>query len=159
MRDVSMFGRRHTYSKTISPSAKRVGGISSIAPGEGRTTHASIPKPWHAISIDAKPLSCVWHRTGEKSDSCLQRRLRYRWRVAQRVLAARTYKHHEYRRSKARRKDGAGMSSNAARPRWRAPPKNVQIDLPTQPLKRKYCGRSGAETELCLFRLERSRDR
>jgi hypothetical protein len=110
-----MFRRQHTHAMPISASAKRIEGQSRIATSNHSARPASIPKKWHAISVDAKALSCMMAQDLRKKrflskeapalplEGCTKR---------SNCLC--TYKHHDDRRSKSRRDSEAGISSNAS---------------------------------------------
>jgi hypothetical protein len=107
-----MFRRQHTHSMPISSSMKRVIGQS----GADSARPASIPKKWHAISIDSKALSCVMAQDLRKKrflskeapalplEGCTKR-----------ASCPCTYKHHDDRRSKERRDSEARISSSTSK--------------------------------------------
>ena len=111
-----MFRRQQTRSVPISERVKRLEDTSPAPASRGHAKPKSISKQWHAISIDAKPLSCALAQDFRK------RRFLSREAPALPLVGCTkgascpcTYKHHEDRRSKPRRKDGAALSSNATR--------------------------------------------
>jgi hypothetical protein len=101
----------------ISSSVKRVVGPALLVASNSKNTKpAAIPKHWHAVSVDAKPLSCVVAHDARKK--------RYLSKEAptlplegctKRGNCPCTYKHHEDRRGNQRRKEGAGISSSAGK--------------------------------------------
>jgi hypothetical protein len=82
-----------------------------------RERPASIPKKWHAISVEAKSASCPQAHelrkkrflSGEAPALPLQD-------CTKRAACPCTYKHHDDRRGKSRRSDGSGISSSAKAP-------------------------------------------
>ena len=112
----SMFRRQHTHSMPISSSVKRTIGQSRTGTSSNSARPASIPKKWHAISVDAKAVSCVAAQD--------LRRKRFLSNEApalplegctKRATCPCTYRHHDDRRSKSRRESEAGISSNASK--------------------------------------------
>jgi hypothetical protein len=111
-----MFRRQHTHAMPFSTSAKRIAGQSRIATSSHSARPAHIPKKWHAISVDAKALSCMVAQDLRKKrflskeapalplEGCTKR-----------SRCPCTYKHHDDRRSKSRRDSEAGISSNTSK--------------------------------------------
>jgi hypothetical protein len=101
----------------ISSSVKRVVGSVLVAENSGRAMPAVVPKQWHAISIDAKPLSCmVAHDARNKRFLSKEPPSLPLAGCTKRASCPCTYKHHEDRRGKPRRKGAAGISSSATKP-------------------------------------------
>jgi hypothetical protein len=106
-----MFRRQHTHSMPISSSVKRLGGESRVGEIRNTARPANIPKKWHAISVEAKALSCVTAQDLRKKrflskeapalplEGCTKR-----------ASCSCTYRHHDDRRSKARRDSEARIS-------------------------------------------------
>ena len=112
-----MFRRQHTHAMPIGSSIKRVTARSGVGTSSNSARPASIPKKWHAISIEAKPLSCV-----AAQDLRRKRFLSSEAPVlplegcAKRATCPCTYRHHDDRRSKATRRDaGSGISASASK--------------------------------------------
>jgi hypothetical protein len=120
-----MFRRQSSHSVPISSSVKRVVGQSRPGTSGSSARPANIPKKWHAISIDAKPLSCVVARDLKKKrflskeapalplEGCTKR-----------ASCPCTYRHHDDRRSQTRRDNEMGISAtgNGQRTERRASP-------------------------------------
>jgi hypothetical protein len=106
--------RPDTHSMPIGSSVKRLLAQPVATASQSGARPASIPKKWHAISVDAKTSSCaVAHDLRKKRflskeapnlplDGCTKR-----------SSCPCTYKHHDDRRNKSRRADGAVISSSA----------------------------------------------
>jgi hypothetical protein len=108
-----MLRRQPPHSMPISSSVKRLAGQPTPA-SRSSARPASIPKQWHAISIDAKASSCAAAQELRKK--------RFLSKEAPILPLANcsnpgscpcTYKHHDDRRGKSRRGDGTGMTGNA----------------------------------------------
>jgi hypothetical protein len=98
----SMFRRLHGPSTAIRSAAKRLVGPRV----------ATIPKRWHAVCVDAKPLSCA------EAHAIRKRRFLSKEAPAlplegcsNRSGCPCTYKHHEDRRGTPRRKGAASFTS------------------------------------------------
>jgi hypothetical protein len=112
-----MFRRQQTHSMPISSSVKRFMGQSATGASNSSARPASIPKKWHAISIEAKPLSCVAAQDLRKkrflSNEAPALPLAG---CTKRATCPCTYRHHDDRRSKAARRDGgSGISASASK--------------------------------------------
>src|SRR5471030_595540 len=114
-----MFRRQHNpQSTSLGSSLKRLVGQARAATTASHSTArrpATIPKKWHAISIDARPLSCTTARELRKKrflskeapalplEGCTKR-----------ASCPCRYKHHDDRRGDVRRDGEAGISSKAS---------------------------------------------
>ena len=109
-----MFRRQQTSLPTGS-GLKRIIGQSSVGTKSNGARPASIPKKWHAISIDAKALSCLPAQSLRKQrflskeaptlplEGCTKR-----------ASCPCTYRHHDDRRNKPRRDSGTSIASNSS---------------------------------------------
>jgi hypothetical protein len=111
-----MFRRQHTQAMPTSSSTKRISGQPRIGAAHNSARPASIPKKWHAISVEAKVSSCM------AAHDLRKRRFLSKEAPAlplqgctKRAVCPCTYKHHDDRRSKSRRESDAGISSNASK--------------------------------------------
>jgi hypothetical protein len=81
-----------------------------------RARPASIPKKWHAISVDARALSCmVAHDLRKKRFLSREAPALPLEGCTKRSSCPCTYKHHDDRRSKSRRDSEAGISSSTSK--------------------------------------------
>ena len=111
-----MFRRQHIHSIPIGSSVKRTIVQSRVGTSRNGARPASIPKRWHAISVNAKALSCVAAQDMRKKrflskeapalplEGCTKR-----------ASCPCTYKHHDDRRSKLRRDNEARILSNISK--------------------------------------------
>lgn len=98
----------------MRPSVKRVATASMTALHQSRARATGIPKQWHAISVEAKPLSCAAAQDLRKKRFLSQEAPALPLEGCTKgANCPCTYKHHEDRRGKGRRKEESGMPSNA----------------------------------------------
>src|SRR5580692_11109194 len=112
-----MFRRQQTHAMPIGSSVKRVTALGRVGTSTNSARPANIPKKWHAISVEAKALSCMVAQD--------LRRKRFLSKEApilplegctKRATCPCTYRHHDDRRSKATRRDGgSGISASASK--------------------------------------------
>jgi hypothetical protein len=109
-----MFRRQGTSSTPLSSGVKRNIGTAKMAGSRTSARPAHIPKKWHAISLDIKPLSCT------AAHDLRKRRFLSKDAPAlpleactKRASCPCKYRHHEDRRGKPRRGGETGISSNA----------------------------------------------
>jgi hypothetical protein len=113
-----MLRRLQVHSDAIRSRVKRLVGPRRPKPGGGIERPAFIPNHWHAVCVDAKPLSCVAAHE--------LRRKRFLSKEAPSLPLEGcsspsncpcTYKHHEDRRGKKRRKGEASFTSTQKIPK------------------------------------------
>ena|ERR1700733_5376385 len=108
-----MFRRQHSHSAPIGSSVKRVVTPPVVQAERNYARPTGIPKQWHAISVEAKPLSCIEAHNLRKQRFLSKEAPKLPLRGCTKgAICPCTYKHHDDRRAKARRKESASVSNS-----------------------------------------------
>jgi hypothetical protein len=108
-----MFRRQQPHSMPISSSVKRLATAALFTTSRSAARPSHIPKQWHAISVEAKSSSCAVAQDLRKQRFLLKEAPKLPLQGCSKGASCLcTYKHHDDRRSKPRRKEGASVSSN-----------------------------------------------
>ncbi len=111
-----MFRRQNAHSVPSNSSLKRIIGQSGAGAGSSSARPASIPKKWHAISVESKALSCAAsHELRKKRFLSKEAPILPLTECTKRASCPCTYKHHDDRRNKPRRGSGSGISPNVSK--------------------------------------------
>jgi hypothetical protein len=98
----------------LRSSVKRGATSPVAAANQVRAKQTGVPAKWHAISIDAKPLSCTLALDLRKKRFLSKEAPALPLEGCTKGSSCPcTYKHHDDRRSKPRRREGAAISSTA----------------------------------------------
>lgn len=105
-----------THSMPISSSVKRIIGQSRVGADSNSARPANIPKRWHAISVQAKALSCAAsHELRKKRFLSNEAPVLPLAECTKRASCPCTYKHQDDRRNKPRRDCGSGISPHVSK--------------------------------------------
>ena len=113
-----MLRRLHAHSDAIRARVKRLVGPRQPVADRGSARPAYIPNHWHAVCVDAKSLSCVAaHDLRRKRFLSKEAPLLPLEGCSNPSSCPCTYKHHEDRRGKERRKGEASFTSTQKIPK------------------------------------------